>query len=57
MIQVEANGLACSAMPAGTYTIVTLEETDQFFATQALIGFDLTCQGQGSLRGCVSYQP
>ena len=57
MIQVEANGLACSAMPAGTYTIVTLEETDQFFATQALIGFDLTCQGQGLLRGCVSYQP
>ncbi len=51
------DGGACPSPPTGTFTIGELAPlgADQGFATKLLLWFELTCNGQGSLRGCVAY--
>ena len=53
-IQVEANGVACSGVPTGTFSIVSIDApNDQL--QKVVVGFDLACPGGGTLTGCMSY--
>jgi hypothetical protein len=55
-IQVEVAGGVCTGtsgptVPTGTFTVAEVA-TD---GSKVLLGFDLACNGVGTLRGCVSY--
>jgi hypothetical protein len=53
-IQVQANGMGCGAIPTGTFTIANVA-SDGDGVSGLVMGFDLSCGGSGTLRGCVSY--
>lgn len=56
-IQIGAAGAGCPTTPVGTFTIVALDAPsgDQVDVSRVALWFDVSCMGQGSLRGCVRY--
>jgi hypothetical protein len=54
--QVEINGVSCSSVPTGTFTIGEFSSSGSTGSNATLLAwFDLACPDSGTVRGCVSY--